>query len=91
MVSESGSRLIVDDIWAMRDDDPPMAALPRLFKERRGPPRPRDMPSEANGDIGVPEWGRQPRVWDGIGASGFFHRGLPDAFKRRGDWKKFMP
>ena len=71
MVSESGSRLIVDDIWAMRDDDPPMAALPRLFKERRGPPRPRDMPSEANGDIGVPEWGRQPRVWDGIGASGF--------------------
>ena len=30
------------------------------------------MPSEANGDVGVPEWGRQPRVWDGIGASGFF-------------------
>ena len=57
MVSESGSRLIADDIWAMRDDDPPMAAPPRLVQERRGPPRPRDMPSEANEDVGIPERG----------------------------------
>ena len=44
-----------------------------LFQERRGPPRPCDMPTEANGDVGVPEWrasarspgARSPRVRSG--------------------------